>query len=104
MLQNRCQRELAKEISTLTTLDLYFEIYGGEALWKAAMEKKYPKTLASNVLLGCPYGHIPRDVADPLNLPLSLRLEEPRLDTDEGREVINFFRVMDGLPPKEFKR
>ena len=46
--------------------------------------------------------YVVRDVANPLNLPHSSRLEEPRANTPESQEVTNFFRLMDGLSAKEF--
>lgn len=101
-MQKICSDHLDKE-GSITPIDLYFAIFGGESLWKAASEKKYPKIWTSNAIMGCPHPYAIREMNNPLNLTPSKRLEEPKDQTEKSKEAVNFYRIMEGLEPKTFE-
>jgi len=100
MMQEICLSELEKATITLTPRDLYFKIFGGEHLWKIAQEKGYPPLIAFNNLVSDPYQHILKDFSDPTSIPECKRLKEPKDDKPESKDIMNFFRKMEGLEQK----
>lgn len=102
-MQSICSKELEKDTKTLTPVDLYFAIFGGEELWKKASENGFPKIWTSNSILGCPHPYAVTKEENPLDLPICKRLEVPKDNTESQKEIVNFFRIMEGLEPKTFE-
>jgi len=95
IMQELATRELEKASSTLTPRDVYFAIFGGEPLWEMAQKKKYPATIAFNNLISDPYQHILKDFGNPDSIPVCNRLDKPRDDSPQAREIFEFFRIME---------
>lgn len=102
IMQETCRHELNRDRITLTPRDLYFSIFGGEHLWKLAQAKRYPATVAFNNLISDPYQHLLKDFGCPENIPLCERLEKPKNNTQDARDITNFFRIIEGMEPLSF--
>lgn len=95
-IQALIKNELVKSYPTLTPRDLYFTLFGGEHLWKIAQEKRYPAMIAFNNLISDPYQYLLKDFSNPQSIPVSRRLEEPKENTQEAIDIMNFYRIMEG--------
>lgn len=91
---------LMRKVVEATPRDLYFTLFGGRHLWELAVKKGFPDMITANNLVSDPYQHILKDYGAPENIPTCKRLEEPRSNSEEDRELMNFFRVMAGLNTK----
>lgn len=95
-IQTLIKNELEKPFPTLTPRALYFSLFGGEHLWKIAQEKHYPAMIAFNNLISDPYQYLLKDFANPQAIPISKRLSEPKENTQESIDIMNFYRIMEG--------
>ncbi|MBA2368678.1 MAG: hypothetical protein H0V82_06605 [Candidatus Protochlamydia sp.] len=100
LMQKICRDELKKKTISLTPRELYFSLFGGKHLWEIAQEKKYPALIAFNNLVSDPYQHVVKNFADPNSIAISTRLEEPKENSQESIDIMNFFRKMENLDSK----
>ncbi|WP_059359939.1 hypothetical protein [Parachlamydia acanthamoebae] len=100
VMQNLARLELEKEEISLTPRDVYFALFGGEDLWKLAEQENYPDLIISNNLVSDPYQHVIKDFSNPAaSIKNCKRLEEPREESQEAYDIMNFFRIMQNLEP-----
>lgn len=82
-MQVCCKEELIKQEITLTPRDLFFEICGGQDLYKLGKEKGYADLHIFAYLISDPYHYAQKDFADRSQIPISTALKGPRSEKEE---------------------